>query len=88
MKSADPLVAFDRAIGGYVPTTVFRSKSGDKQWFDASCRELLMLNRLLIVPGVEHAMQKIEVNLCLLVQRPRGSMVLQGSRIMTAPGIL
>ena len=41
LKSADPLVAFDRAIGEvigrYVPTTVLRSRSGDKQWFYASC---------------------------------------------------
>ena len=41
LKSADPLVASDRAIsevvGRYVPTTVLRSKSGDNQWFDASC---------------------------------------------------
>ena len=31
LKSADPLVAFDRAIGRYVPATVLRSRSGDKQ---------------------------------------------------------
>ena len=40
--SADPLNAFDRAIceviGKLVPTTVLRNRSGDKQWFDASCR--------------------------------------------------
>ena len=40
LKSADPLVAFDRAIGEvigrYVPTTVLRSISGDNQWFDSS----------------------------------------------------
>ena len=38
--SADPLVAFDRAIGEvigrYVPTSFLRSRSRDKQWFDAS----------------------------------------------------
>ena len=42
LKSADPLVAFDRAvgevIGRHVLTTVFRNTSGDKQWFYASCR--------------------------------------------------
>ena len=42
LKSADPLVVFDRAIGEvigrYVATTVLRSRSGDKQWFNASCR--------------------------------------------------
>ena len=40
--------------------------------------ELTMLNRLLIVPGVEHEMLKI-----LVVLRTRGSMVLQESRIMS-----
>ena len=50
--------------------------------------ELKMQKRLLIVPGVEHAMLNIGVNLCLLVLRPRGSMVLQGSRIMNEPRIL
>ena len=42
LKSADPLDAFDLAIGEVigrlVPTTVWRSISGDKQWFDACCR--------------------------------------------------
>ena len=37
--------------------------------------ELMMLNRVLIVPGVEHAMRNIGVNLCLPVLRPRESMV-------------
>ena len=32
--------------------------------------ELMILNRLLIVPGVEHALRTIWVNLCLLVLRP------------------
>ena len=40
MKLADPLDTFDRAIGEvngrFYPTTVFHSRSGDKQWFDAS----------------------------------------------------
>ena len=49
---------------------------------------LMMLNRLLIVPGVEHSMLNIGVNLCLLVLRSRGSMVLHESHIMSAPGIL
>ena len=39
----------------------------------------MMLIRLLIVPGAEHAMLNIGVNLCLLVLKPRGYMVLQGS---------
>ena len=29
--------AIGEVIGRYVPTTVLRSRSGDKQWFDASC---------------------------------------------------
>ena len=50
--------------------------------------ELMMLNRLLIVPVVDNAMLNIGVNLCLLVLRPRGSMVLHWSHIINAPGIL
>ena len=42
LRSADSLVALDRAIGEVVgrnvPTTVLCSRSGDKQWFDARCR--------------------------------------------------
>ena len=42
LKSVDPLVTFDQAIGEvigrHVLTTVFGSRSGDKQLFDASCR--------------------------------------------------
>ena len=40
LKLAEPSVAFDRAISEviarYVPTTALHSRSGDKQWFDAS----------------------------------------------------
>ena len=50
--------------------------------------ELMMLNRLLIVPGVEHAMLNIRVNMCFLMLMSRGSMVLQRSGIMSSPGIL
>ena len=56
--------------------------------FMPAAAELIMLNRLLIMPGVEHEMLNIWVNLCLLLLRPKGSMVLQGSRITSAPGIL
>ena len=42
LRSAKPVVASDPAIGEvigrYVPTTFLHSRSGDKQWFDASCR--------------------------------------------------
>ena len=50
--------------------------------------ELMMLNRLLIVPCVQHAMWNIGVNLCLLLLMHRGTMVLQGSPIMNATGML
>ena len=46
-----------------------------------AARELTMLNRLLIVSGVEHAMLNIGVNLGLLILRPRGCIVLQGSHL-------
>ena len=80
MKAADPLDAICRAIGEVsgrlVPTTVLRRRPGDKQWFDLAAKELVMLSRLLIMPGIEHAVQIIVADLCLLVLRPRGSTVL------------
>ena len=45
----------------------------------SAAEELMLLNRLLIVPGVEHAMPNIGVNLC--------SMMLQGSHIMSSAWI-
>ena len=53
-----------------------------------AARELMMLSRLCILPGEEHSVQIIGADLCLLMLRPRLSMVLQGSHIMNAPGIL
>ena len=92
MKSANPLDVFDRAIseviGRFVHTTVLRSRSGGKQWLGASCWRAYDISRLLIVPGVEHAVHIIWVNLCSVVLRPRGSMVLQGCYIMNEPGSL
>ena len=59
-------------------------------WFDVG--DLMMPNRLHMVPGIERTMLITVVNLCLLVLRVRSkvrlSMVLHGSRIMKAPGIL
>ena len=43
-----------------------------------AARELMMLNRLL----------NIGINMCFLVLRQRGSMVLKSSRIINASGIL
>ena len=91
LKSADPLVAFDRAIsevnGMFLPLFYVVDLKTSNGLMPAA-EELMMLNRLLIVPGVEHAKKNIGVNLCLLVLRPRGSMELQWCRIMSAPGIL
>ena len=57
--------------------------------FMPAAGERMILSRRLVVPGVEHAMQIIWGSiLCLLVQRHKGSVVLQGSRIMNTPGIL
>ena len=56
--------------------------------FMPAATELMMLNRLLIMPGAEHAMLNIVVKSCLLVLRPRGSTVLQGCLIISAPVIL
>ena len=90
LESADLLVAIDRAIGEvigrYVPTTVLRIRSGGKQWFDGSCWRAYNAKQTAYVPDVEHAMLNIGVNLCLLVMRPRWSMVPQGSRIMSTQG--
>ena len=86
MRSADRLYVFDRAIGEVigrlVPTTVLRSDPEIINGLMLTAGELMMLSRLLIVPGEEYAMQKIGVNLCSLVLSPGGSMVLQGSHIM------
>ena len=73
----------------YVPTTVLPIVDLEtlNGWMPAA-RELMMVNRLVIMPGVEHAMSNIGVNLCLVVLRPKGSMVLEESRIMSGPGIL
>ena len=38
----------------------------------AAAGEHMMLNRLFIVPGVEHTMLSIGVNMCFLVLRPEG----------------
>ena len=56
-KSADPLVEFDRPIGEVidrcVPTTVLRSRSGTSNGLMPAAGELIMLKRLLIMPGEE-----------------------------------
>ena len=92
LRSTDPLVAFDRAIreviGRYVPTPVLRCRSGDKKWFDASCRRVYDAKQTAYRAWCRARNTEHGVNLCLLVRRPRGSMVLHESFIMSAPRIL
>ena len=56
LKSADPLDAFNRAIGEVigrlVPTTVLHSRYGDKQWFDANWQRAYDAKKTAHVPGV------------------------------------
>ena len=82
MKSTDPLVAFDRAIGEVIGrcvsiTVCIIIYTATHYYYTATGE-----------PGLEHAMQNIGVNLDLLVLRPQASMVLQGNHIMSTPGIL
>ena len=90
--SADPLVAFNLAIGEVigrcVPTTVLDSWSGDEQWFDASCQRAYNAKQTVYCAWYRALNAEIEVNLCVLMLRPRESMVLQESHIMSTPGIL
>ena len=91
--SADPLNAFDRAIGEaiciglFLPMFYVLHLETSYGLMPAET-ELMMLSRQLIVTGVEHAVQIIGVDLCLLALRFRESMVLQESRIMKAPRLL
>ena len=50
--------------------------------------ELMMLSRLLIILGIKHSIQFIEVDFYVPVLRPRVSMVVQGSHIMYTTGII
>ena len=68
LKSADSLVAFDRAIGEVIGIGMFlplfcvvdlETSNG----LMPAAGELMKTNRLLIVPGVAHAMRNIRVNL-------------------------
>ena len=42
LRSADPIGALNSAVSEvvsrFVPTTVVRSRFGDKHWFDSNCR--------------------------------------------------
>ena len=80
LKSADPLDGFDRAIGEVigrlVPTTVLSSKSGDKQWFDASCRRAYDAKQAAYHAWCRARSADHLGRFVLARLRPRGSMVL------------
>ena len=92
LKSADPLNAFDRAIvevtGRFVPTTVLCSLSGDKQWFDASCRRAYDAKQTAYRAWCRARSADHCCRFVLARVRPRESMVLQGSHFINAKGIL
>ena len=78
----------DVVVGRFVPTTVLRRRSKDKQQFDASCLRAYDAKQTAYrawcrAGNTEHWGQFV-----LARARPRGSMVLQGSLIMSSPGIL
>ena len=77
-----------RSLDNHVATTILLSRSGDNTTSNGlmpAAGVLMMTRGRLIVSGVEHAMHIFGVNLCLLVLRPNGFIVLQGRRIMNAP---
>ena len=71
-------------IDSYVPITVLCSRSGDGQWFDANCwRAKQTAYAWCSARNADNLGQFV-----LVLLRPRGSMVLQGSLIMNTSGIL
>ena len=92
MKSADIFVAFYRAIGEvigrYVPTTVFLSRSGDKQWFDASCHSAYDATQATYHSWCRARNAEHWGQFALARAEDQESLVLQGSCIMSTPGIL
>ena len=91
LKSADPSVAFNRVIceviGRYVPTTVLHSRSGDKQWFDASGRRAYDDKHTAYRAWCIALNVELWSQLVLALLRPRGFMLLQGSRMISIHGI-
>ena len=82
LRSADTLNAFDRAIGEvicwFVPSTVLRSRSRDKQWFDGRCGRTYDAKQIAYCTCCRAVVQIIGVDLCLFVLRPRESMHCKG----------
>ena len=85
MRSTELLV---RSLVGFFPQLFCVIDLEPSNGLMSAAGELMMLSRLLIMSGLEHAVQIVGVDLCFLMLRPRWSMVLQGSYIMNAPGIL
>ena len=92
LKSADPLDSFDRAIGEVirrlVPANVFRSRSGDKQWFHPICRRAYDAKQTAYSAWCRARSEDHWGQFVLALLIPRGSILLQGSQIMNSPGIL
>ena len=86
LKSADTL-DYVRLVRLFLPL-VCVVEFGDKQWFDVSCWRAYGAKQTAYHAWCRAFIPDHWVDLCLLVLRPRGSMVLQGSHIMNAPGIL
>ena len=92
LKSAEPSVVFDRAFGEVIGIGMFLPLFWviDLKIINGlipAAREPMILDRLLIAGSTIEVID-IGDTLCFLVLRPRGSMALQGSRIMSAQGIL
>ena len=92
LKSADPLEAFERAIsevvGRFVSTTILRSRFGDKQLFDASCRRAYDAKQTgyhawCRARSADHWGRFVLAR----AEAQRVYMVLQGRHIINAPGI-
>ena len=92
LKSADPLVVFNgdigEVIGRYVPITVLLSRSGISNGLMPAAGKLMMLNRLLIVPGVECAMLIIRGQFVLARAEAQWIYGAALSRIINVQGIL
>ena len=84
MRSTELLVRFLVGLSLPLFSIVYLETSNG---LNPAAGELMMLSRLLIVPGIEHTVQIIGVNLCSLVPNLKGSMVLQKSHAMNKPGL-
>ena len=85
MRSNEPLV---RSLVSMIPPLFYVVDLEISNGLMPAARDLMMLSRRLIVPGVKHSMHIIGVDLCLLVLRSKGYIVQKMSLIMNAPGIL